>query len=63
MFSMIPFRSNNRVANRNENYYNPFSDDFFRAFFGDDFADGVLKLTLPKEKAQQKLSGRTIEIQ
>ncbi|HIS85484.1 MAG TPA: Hsp20 family protein, partial [Candidatus Faecivicinus avistercoris] len=28
-----------------------------------EFKDGVLKLTLPKEKAQQKLSGRTIEIQ
>ena len=47
MFSMILFRSNNRVANRNENYYNPFSDDFFRAFFGDDFADGMLSAERP----------------
>ncbi len=47
MFSMIPFRSSNQVANRNENYYNPFSDDFFRAFFGDDFADGMLSAERP----------------
>lgn len=48
MFSMIPYRSNRHVAVRNnENYFNPFSDDFFRAFFGDDFANGMLSAERP----------------
>lgn len=33
MFSIIPYRRN-LVRNENRNYINPFSDDFFRAFFG-----------------------------
>lgn len=47
MFSMIPFRSNHNVATREANAYNPFSDDFFRAFFGDDFANGMLSAERP----------------
>ena len=48
MFSMVPVRTNRHVAVRNnENYFNPFSDDFFRAFFGDDFANGMLSAERP----------------
>lgn len=47
MFSMIPFHSNHHVASRENSLYNPFSDDFFRAFFGDDFANGMLSAERP----------------
>lgn len=48
MFSMVPVRTNRHVAVRNnENYFNPFSDDFFRAFFGEDFANGMLSAERP----------------
>ena len=48
MFSIVPVRTNRHVAVRNnENYFNPFSDDFFRAFFGDDFANGMLSAERP----------------
>ena len=48
MFSMVPVRTNRHVAVRNnENYFNPFSEDFFRAFFGDDFANGMLSAERP----------------
>ena len=46
MFNMIPCRSNHMV-NHNATAYNPFSDDFFRAFFGDDFANGMLGAERP----------------
>lgn len=48
MISMIPYRNNHHVSARNtDNYFNPFSDDFFRAFFGDDFAKGMLGTERP----------------
>ena len=47
MFSMIPYRTNRAVAAHNQNTYNPFSDDFFRSFFGDDFANGLLGTERP----------------
>lgn len=47
MFSMVPFSSNRSVSSRENNLYNPFSDDFFRAFFGDDFANGMLSAERP----------------
>lgn len=47
MFSMIPFRGNHSVVRGNDSFYNPFSDDFFRAFFGNDFANGILSAQRP----------------
>ena len=48
MFSIVPYRNNHHVSNHsNENFFNPFSDDFFRAFFGDDFAKGMLGAERP----------------
>ncbi|MBQ8973396.1 MAG: Hsp20/alpha crystallin family protein [Clostridia bacterium] len=47
MFSMIPYRTNRAVAAHNPTAYNPFSDDFFRSFFGDDFANGMLGAERP----------------
>lgn len=35
MFSIIPYRSNRVVRNDNRSFFDPFADDFFRAFFGD----------------------------
>ena len=44
MFGLIPYTA--KLANRevNRDLYNPFSDDFFRAFFGEDRATGTLKV-------------------
>jgi len=38
MFSMIPYRSNRSLRTRDDerDLFNPFADDFFRAFFGDE---------------------------
>ncbi len=46
MYNMVPIRNSHNVSARS-NYYNPFSDDFFRAFFGDDFAAGMLSAERP----------------
>ena len=48
MYSMIPIRTNHSVtAHSNGSSYNPFSDDFFRACFGDDFANSMLGAERP----------------
>ena len=50
MFNMIPYRAqtfSRTPATRD--YLNPFSDDFFRAFFGDDRLDGSFKVDVKDE--------------
>ncbi|MBE5808325.1 MAG: Hsp20/alpha crystallin family protein [Clostridiales bacterium] len=44
---MIPYRTNRGVATRNQSVYDPFNGDFFRSFFGDDLANGLLGAERP----------------
>lgn len=50
MFSMIPYRSHSfsRMPAARD-FLNPFSDDFFRAFFGDDRVGGSFKVDVKDE--------------
>ena len=50
MFSMIPYRTHsfNRMPATRE-FLNPFSDDFFRAFFGDERLSGSFKVDVKDE--------------
>lgn len=44
MFSMVPFRG---VARGGDGFYNPFGDDLFRMFLGNDLAGGVFSAQRP----------------
>ena len=50
MFGMIPYRTHSfsRVP-ATRDYLNPFSDDFFRAFFGDDRMSGSFRVDVKDE--------------
>ena len=48
MYSMIPYRTHS-FNRANRDFLNPFSDDFFRAFFGDNRMSGSFKVDVKDE--------------
>lgn len=50
MFSMIPYRSHSiNRAGADREFMNPFADDFFRAFFGDERANASFRVDVKDE--------------
>ena len=50
MFSMMPYRNHNiNRAPATRDFFNPFNDDIFRAFFGDERLNGSFKVDVKDE--------------